>query len=82
MKNEDVYIIETKGGETATGIDKNIDPYAPTKYEALKDYAKRHQVKWAVVRDYNEELWYLNDGEWIEEMNTGSWQSIDYLFNE
>ncbi|MEQ3457787.1 DEAD/DEAH box helicase [Enterococcus cecorum] len=82
MKNEDIYIVETKGGETATGIDKNIDPYAPTKYEALKDYAKRHQVKWAFVRDYNEELWYLNDGEWIEEMNTGSWQSIDYLFNE
>ena len=37
MQNGDVYIIETKGGETFAGQDKNIDLYAPAKYEALKE---------------------------------------------
>ena len=79
MKNGDIYIIETKGGETSTGQDKNIDPYAPAKYEALKDYANRHNVKWAFVRDFNEKLWYLNEGEWIDEMTDGDWKEIDEL---
>ena len=80
MKNGDIYIIETKGGETLSGMDKNIDPYALAKYEALKDYAKRHKVKWAFVRDYNESLWYLNDGPWVDKMNKESWKTIDELF--
>lgn len=80
MKNGDIYIIETKGGETLSGQDKNIDPYAPAKYEALKDYAKRRQVKWAFVRDFDEKLWYLNEGVWIDEMTKDSWKPIGKLF--
>lgn len=79
MQNGDVYIIETKGGQSNTGIDKNIDPYAPAKYEALKDYAKRHNIKWAFVRDFDEKLLYLNDGDWVDEME-GVWRKIDELF--
>lgn len=78
MKNEDIYIIETKGGETHGGQDKNIDPYALAKYKALKDYAERHNVKWAFIRDLDEKLWYLNDEDWVDEME--SWNEIDSLF--
>ncbi|MBJ8349992.1 DEAD/DEAH box helicase [Streptococcus zalophi] len=78
MKNGDVYIVETKGGVTNYGVDKNIDPYAPVKYAALKDYANRHKVKWAFVRDYDEKLWYLNEDEWIDDMTM--WHDIDELF--
>lgn len=46
-----------------TPVRIKILPYAPAKYEALKNYAKRHGVKWAFIRDYDEKLWYLNDGE-------------------
>lgn len=82
MKNGDIYIIETKGGETHLGQDKNIDLYAPAKYEALKDYANRHNINWAFVRDFDEKLWYLNDGEWIDGMAGGKWKEIDELFEE
>ncbi|HHS2726878.1 TPA: DEAD/DEAH box helicase [Streptococcus agalactiae] len=82
MKNGDIYIIETKGGETHAGQDKNIDLYAPAKYEALKDYARRHNIKWSFVRDLDEKLWYLNDGEWTDEMVGGKWKQIDELFEE
>ncbi|MBF0819001.1 DEAD/DEAH box helicase [Streptococcus acidominimus] len=80
MKNGDIYIIETKGGKASTGQDKNIDPYAPAKYEALKDYARRHRVKWAFVRDYDEELWFRNMDEWLDDMTPETWRKIDDLF--
>lgn len=80
MKNGDIYIIETKGGEDNQGRDKNIDEYAPVKYESLKDYASRHNIKWAFVRDFDEQLWYLNEGDWIDEMNNESWKNVDDLF--
>ncbi|MEC0320510.1 DEAD/DEAH box helicase family protein [Bacillus subtilis] len=80
MRNGDIYIIETKGGEDVKGRDKNIDSYAPAKYEALKKYAKEYNIKWAFVRDMNEELYYLNSGEWVDEMVADKWQPIIKLF--
>lgn len=81
MKNGDIYIIETKGGEDVKGRDKNIDSYAPAKYEALKKYAANYDIKWAFVRDMNEELYYLNSGEWIDDMITDRWKTIEELFD-
>lgn len=80
MNNGDVFIVETKGGEDMHGNDKNIDEYAPAKYEALKKYASERNVKWAFIRDMNEQLYYLNEGEWVDEMSFGEWGKIDQLF--
>ena len=80
MKTGDIYIIETKGGEDVKGRDKNMDSYAPAKYEALKKYAATYDIKWAFIRDMNEELYYLNSGEWVDEMVADKWQPIIKLF--
>ena len=81
MKNGDVYVIETKGGENAQAQDKNIDPYAPAKYEALKKYSADYGVKWAFVRDANEELYFLKAGDWVDEvLDEVGWRAIDELF--
>lgn len=76
MKNGDVVIIETKGGEDVKGRDKNIDAYAPAKYESLKRYGTKYNIKWAFVRDLNEELYYLNDGDWVDNMTSSEWRPI------
>ncbi|MBS9334836.1 DEAD/DEAH box helicase family protein [Fructobacillus sp. M1-13] len=81
MKNGNIYIIETKGGEDIKGHDKNIDAYAPAKYEALKKYASKHNIQWAFVRDLNEQLYYLNNGDWVDEMTGDYWKPIEELFN-
>ena len=78
MKNGDTYIIETKGGENAKGEDKNVDEYAPLKYESLKVYLDKHELKGAFVRDIAGTLRYLNDGEWKDKMT--EWHPIDELF--
>ena len=78
MKNRDVYIVETKGGESAKGEDKNIDEYAPLKYEALKAYLEKYNLKGAFIRDIAGTLRYLNEGEWRDDM--ADWHPIDELF--
>lgn len=78
LKNGDVFIIETKGGETVNGEDKNIDSFAPLKYEALKEYLAKCNLKGAFVRDIAGSLRYLNDGNWQDDMV--NWHPIDNLF--
>ncbi|MBM0807584.1 MULTISPECIES: DEAD/DEAH box helicase [Staphylococcus] len=79
-KKGDTYIIETKGGKDLKGNDKNMDPYTPAKYETLKRYALKYNVKWAFVRDVNEELFYLNSGNWLDTIENNNWKPIRNLF--
>lgn len=80
-KDNEIYIIETKGGENVKREDKNIDLYAPAKYEAMKNYASRYNLKWAFVRDMDERLFYLNSGEWSDDIEKeGTWKPIELLF--
>lgn len=80
-KNNELWIIETKGGENSSGSSKNIDIKVENKFEALKEYSKRYGIKWAFVRDYdkNNELYY-NNTEYIDEMENDSWNKLDNLF--
>ena len=77
-----IWIIETKGGETVSGQSKNIDMKAETRFEALKEYSKKHNINWAFVRDYdkNDELYY-NNTDYTESMDTDEWINIKKLFD-
>ncbi len=80
--NNRIWIIETKGGESSSGESKNIDIKAEIKFEALKEYAKKHEdINWAFVRDYdkNNQLYFSNT-DYTEDMETESWSSIENLF--
>ena len=81
VKSGETFIIETKGGETLNGQDKNIDEYTPAKYEALRQYAQVYDVKWAFVRDYDEKLYFLNTDRWINDMVSNEWKKLEKLFD-
>lgn len=78
-KNGEVWVIETKGGEGANGQDKNIDRNVLNKFNAFKHYSEIHNIKWGFVRDKNEKL-YLNNTEYIDDMNDDSWININNIF--
>lgn len=80
-KNDKIWIIETKGGESATGESKNIDIKVENKFEALKEYSKNYKINWAFVRDYDKNncLYYCNT-EYIDDMENDSWNLIDKMF--
>ena len=80
-KNDKIWIIETKGGETTSGDSKNIDIKVENKFEALKEYSKKYNVNWGFVRDYdkNESL-YLCNTEYTENMENDNWVLIEKIF--
>ena len=71
MKNGDVWIIETKGGEIS-GHSKNIDLQIENKFNAFKEYARKHNLKWGFVRDIDEDL-FINNTNYVEDMSDNSW---------
>ena len=79
--NNNIWIIETKGGENAKGESKNIDIKVENKFEALKEYSKKYNVKFGFVRDYdkNERLYVCNT-EYTEDMENDNWKLLDNVF--
>ena len=79
--NNNIWIIETKGGENAQGESKNIDIKVENKFEALKEYSKKYNVKFGFVRDYdkNERL-YLCNTEYTEDMENDNWRLLVNIF--
>lgn len=72
------WIIETKGGENAEGVSKNIDIKVENKFAVLKEYADKHNLKWGFVRDYdkNDSL-YICNTEYTEDMDTDNWVKLE-----
>ena len=71
------WIIETKGGENAEGVSKNIDIKVENKFAVLKEYANKHNLKWGFVRDYdkNDNL-YICNTEYTEDMDNENWVNL------
>ena len=52
--NGEIWIIETKGGITYSGADANIDDFSEKKFNALKEYVAKYNLKGGfVVLDEN-----------------------------
>lgn len=79
--NNEIWIIETKGGENKSGQSKNIDKKAPHKFNVLKNYSEIKNLKWGFVRDYdqNDKL-YLNNTFYTEDMSDDNWILLDEFF--
>ncbi len=75
-----IWIIETKGGEDLKGNSKNIDIKVENKYQALRNYAKNHNLKWGFVRDIGQELYLSSSNEYVENMKDKSWKNINEIF--
>jgi type III restriction enzyme len=82
LTNNDIWIIEAKGGATPEGQSNNIDKYAKNKFEALKDYSLRNpKIKFGFVRAVGQQL-YLSNTEWDENVfNKKFWKPIELFIN-
>lgn len=74
-KNGEVWIIETKGGESH-GVDKNIDLQIGNKFEAFKKYAEKHHLNWGFVRDKDNDL-FIDNTVFSEDMADDHWQPLE-----
>ena len=78
LKNDDVWIIEAKGGLTSDGESNNVDSYAKNKFYALKEYGEKHpKVKWGFIRAVGTQI-YMSNTEWDENvLNKNIWKPIE-----
>lgn len=54
-KNGEIWIIETKGGENKSGKSEDIDKFSPKKFNALKAYLEKYNLKGGFVREKKDE---------------------------
>ena len=78
LKNGETWIIEAKGGMTSDGDSNNVDSYANRKFEALKEYAGKHDgIKWGFVRAVGTQL-FMSNTEWAEDVTKNDvWKPIE-----
>ena len=73
-----IWIIETKGGEDKNNESKDIDINFTNKFESLKNYATKHKLNFAFVRDKDEKLYYSNTT--YEKEMSDFWKPLSDLF--
>lgn len=73
-----IWIIEAKGGEDEYGNSKNIDIKVENKYQALKVYAEKYNLKWGFIRDIDDIIFISNSDEYVDDMKDRSWTNIKY----
>lgn len=78
-KDNNVWIIETKGGEDSYGNSKNIDIKIENKYEALKRYAQKYNLKWGFIRDIDDLIFISNAEEYVDDMKDYSWTNVKFV---
>lgn len=80
MSDGTIWIIETKGGETKSGQDKNIDIEAKHKFDALVAYAKKYNLRYGFVRDKNTDLYINTTDSWVDDLSdTSVWKRIETI---
>lgn len=79
MKNGDIWIIETKGGEKQ-GESQNIDKQSENKFKAFKHYAEDlRRIKWGFVR-YRDSRPFINNTVYTEDMSSEHWHRLEDEF--
>lgn len=83
LQNDEIWVIEAKGGITSEGESNNVDSYAKNKFEALKEYSLFNQnIKWGFVRAVGAQI-YMSNTEWDEDVtNRSVWKPIEVFIKE
>ena len=77
LQNGETWIIETKGGFTRTGKSEDIDKFTQKKFEVLKTYLEKHNLKGGFVRKDKQcqELCICNEN-YSENIQGGDWELL------
>lgn len=75
--NGDLWIIETKGGFSRNAQSEDIDKFSSKKFEVLKEYLKKHNLKGGFVRKdkSNNELFICMD-KYNDDISSSEWKLL------
>lgn len=77
MVNGEIWIIETKGGFDRNGASEDIDIFTPKKFDILKKYLLKHDLKGGFVRfDKATQELFICMNNYIDDINSNEWQLL------
>lgn len=78
--NDEIWIIETKGGFDRSGNSQDIDLFTPKKFAVLKSYLDKYGLKGGVVRndDKSDELCICTE-KYSDDIQSDDWQILSDL---
>jgi type III restriction enzyme len=72
------WIIETKGGFKASGNSEDIDKFSKFKFEALKIYLAKHNLKGGFVRQNKNDMdLYICTENYSDDIGCNDWKSLE-----
>ena len=72
-----LWIIETKGGFTRTGQSEDIDIFSPRKFEVLKAYLDKHNLRGGFVReDKGSYELCICKGQYNDNIKSADWELL------
>ena len=72
------WIIETKGGFKASGDSEDIDKFSKFKFEALKKYLAKHNLKGGFVRQNKNDMeLYICIENYSDDIGSDDWKSLE-----
>jgi len=75
--NNEIWIIETKGGFSRTGESQDIDSFSEKKYKYLHEYIKQNNLKGGFVRkDGKSGELCICTGEYSNDVNSDNWKLL------
>lgn len=77
-KDGEIWIVETKGGFSKSGDSEDIDKFSPKKFEVLKNYLNKHNLKGGFVRKdkSNNELFICTEN-YSDDISSDDWQLLE-----
>lgn len=72
-----IWIIETKGGFSASGQSQNIDDFAPRKFEVLKNYLSEYNLKGGFVRTDKKGRLCICTEHFSDDIDGSEWQLLE-----
>lgn len=77
LQNGETWIIETKGGFDRTGKSEDIDVFSSKKFEVLKAYLKKHNLKGGFVRkDKQSQELCICDNHYSDDIQSNDWKLL------
>lgn len=74
----ETWIIETKGGFNASGDSEDIDRFSKFKFEALKKYLTKHNLKGGFVRQNKNDMeLYICIENYSDDIDSDDWKSLE-----
>lgn len=72
-----IWIIETKGGFSASGQSQNIDDFAPRKFDVLKNYLVQKKMKGGFVRTNRKGKLCICTEHFSDDMDGDDWRLLE-----